>query len=92
MNFEAKLAGFVYRDGTNGEGWPDCVTVDNGGILLSEYDTRTYYPIDRKALLELERLIRRDMVDIDRLQLGIYGRSYLSWVAKVIRKALGEDN
>lgn len=92
MNFEAKLAGFVYRDGTNGEGWPDCITVDNGGILLSEYDTRTYYPIDRKALIELERDIMEDAADIEKLQLGIYGTCYLIGIAKRIREALGVES
>lgn len=87
MNFEAKLAGFVYRDGTNGEGWPDCVTVDNGGILLSEYDTRTYYPIDRKALIELAD-------DIDKQTDGSMFDAWLEdghYIARRIREACGEE-
>ena len=79
MNFEAKLAGFVYRDGTNGEGWPDCVIVDNGGILLSEYDTRTYYPIDRRALLALA----------DELEIPMRDGGYSKRIAHRIQEALG---
>ena len=86
MNFEAKLAGFVYRDGTNGEGWPDYVTVDNGGILLCEYDTRTYYPIDRDALLKLA-----DEMEIDgagALDDDDWCKPLLVEYAQRIRKAL----
>lgn len=89
MNFEAKLAGFVYLDGTNGEGWPDCVTVDNGGILLSEYDTRTYYPIDRGALLELADEIERD--GAGSLDDDDWCKPLLVEYAQRIREALGVD-
>lgn len=87
MNFEAKLAGFVYRDGTSGDGWPDYVTVDNGGILLSEYDTRTYYPIDRDALLKLA-----DEIELDgagSLDDDDWCKPLLVEYAQRIREALG---
>lgn len=53
MSFEAQLTGFGYGSSMTGEGWPDYVTLDNGGILSVEYETRTYYPVDRHALLAL---------------------------------------
>lgn len=53
MSFEAQLTGFGYGGSMTGEGWPDYVTLDNGGILSIEYETRAYYPVDRDALLAL---------------------------------------
>lgn len=85
MNFEAKLAGFVYRDGTSGDGWPDYVTVDNGGILLSEYDTRTYYPIDRDALLELAEVMQDDAAICPHEDC----REHIEVYVRRIREALG---
>lgn len=100
MNFEAKLAGFVYRDGTNGEGWPDCVTVDNGGILVSEYDTRAYYPIDRNALLDLVKelelgaqcVVGRKWSNMECERMAKYLADDYEMIACRIRKALGEDD
>ena len=38
----------------DGTGWPDAVVVDNGGDVFDHtYAIRTYYPVDRDALLAL---------------------------------------
>ena len=60
MSFEAQLTGFGYGNSMTGEGWPDYVTLDNGGILSVEYETRTYYPVDRYALLALADELEED--------------------------------
>ena len=60
MSFKAQLTGFGYGGSMTGEAWPDYVMLDNGGILSVEYETRTYYPVDRDALLALADEMERD--------------------------------
>lgn len=53
MSFKAGVCGMEYHS-IDGTGWPDAVVVDNGGDIFEHaYETRTYFPVDRDALLAL---------------------------------------
>ena len=53
MSFKAGVCGMEYHN-IDGTGWPDAVVVDNGGDIFEHaYETRTYFPVDRNALLAL---------------------------------------
>lgn len=83
MSFEAQLTGFGYGGSMTGEGWPDYVMLDNGGILSVEYETRAYYPVDRDALLAIA----------DRLEAMPPGYTAKGWgecIARRIREACGK--
>lgn len=53
MSFKAGVCGMEYHN-IDGTGWPDAVVVDNGGDIFEHaYETRTYFLVDRNALLAL---------------------------------------
>lgn len=93
MSFKAQLAGFGYGSSMTGEGWPDYVTLDNCGILSVEYETRTYYPVDVKALLELaEELEWRYEAAASPGELGYVNAGEMAECASRIREALGVED
>ena len=69
----------------DGTGWPDAVVVDNGGDIFEHtYETRIYFPVDRDALLELEK-------ELDGMAPGyVIDRRGCAEVARRIREACGE--
>lgn len=93
MSFKAQLTGFGYGGSITGEGWPDYVMLDNGGILSVEYETRTYYPVDVKALLELaEELEWRYEAAASPGELGYVNAGEMAECASRIRDALGVED
>lgn len=92
MSFKAQLTGFGYGNSMTGEGWPGYVTLDNGGILSVEYETRTYYPVDRYALLTLVgdmEFYADYLITFSEIQPVAMRKSVLDMV-KRIREACGE--
>lgn len=60
MSFKAGVCGMEYHN-IDGTGWPDAVVVDNGGDIFEHaYETRTYFPVDRNALLALADELEED--------------------------------
>lgn len=89
MSFRAQLTGFGYGGSMTGEGWPEYVMLDNGGILSVEYETLAYYPVDRDALLALADEID-EYADGGGARFGrVVDRARAEGYARRIREALG---
>lgn len=84
MSFEAQLTVFGYGSSMTGKGWPDYVMLDNGRILSVEYETRTYYPVDRDALLALA-----EEMDMDAGRNAYIDDYFVNDYARRIREACG---
>lgn len=92
--FKAKVCGLEYTN-MDGTGWPYCVVVDNDGdVLKGTYDTRTYYPIDRKMLIELADLMEGSTFEYagdseEIKQITEFSNEIINGYARCIREALG---
>ena len=72
----------------DGTGWPDAVVVDNGGgIFEHAYETRTYFPVDRNALLTLAEEMDEATCD-KRGEMSVSLGDVWGW-AECIHEALG---
>lgn len=87
MSFVAQLTGFGYCNDLTGKGWPDYVTLNNGGILAVDYESRTYYPADVRALLALA-----DRMEKMAGKGACLTHGGLEKAAEAIREALGVES
>lgn len=90
MSFKAVVCGMEYHN-IDGTGWPDAVVVDNGGDIFEHaYETRTYFLVDRNALLALaDEMKRKAQEYVERFDENSSTASMLNGYASRIREALG---
>ena len=90
-DFKAHVVGFEYSN-IDGTGWPDSVELENGkpfmvdGDINDEYEQRTYYPVDVKALLALA-----DELSSMR-PCEVFDRRGAAEISRRIREALGASD